>query len=322
MSHLTFKINERGNVMMIFTRKIKMIVLTCLFFFIGCSRNGFEGNVQLYGSNNPASGIEITASTNTDIKEEQSKASIVVKTDSKGHFNIRGLLPNKNYVIRSSDPRFDSKTLYEGAPEKGTKIIKEPLLVCPKPPDGIWLFDANLGTFTQEIIRGDEKKVSIRVHEGMIGGAWGNSSAFSVSDEDIKSLAASIPRNGLLVVGSGALSDIGQLFKIPRQVLAHKEIPEGWYYNIHNFYEEDFMRVGNKMLKVHVQKPNLKEAYRSESGKFPIWAFPLQNFSPGYYIFTTNVATGQRASQVLFGESHPKEGFIVEIGRDDIKKSQ
>jgi len=295
----------------------RLAVALCFIGLIsGCSRNGIEGNAQYFGINKNAAGVKLEAKTNTDIKEEQSKASFTVTTDSNGHFKIKGLLPNKGYQLTSIDPRFDSGTIYEDAPEKGTKIIKAPFVVCPIPPGpGIWLFDGNSAEFKRilEITEDSKKKVPIRVHEGMVGGGFGNTSAFSIAEENIKSVAASLPRTGLLVIAGGGISDIGQLFKQPKQVLARTAIPDGWYYNIQRFYEEDFMIVGNKMLKIQVQKPKLEEAYKSATGKRSIWAYPLNSFSPGLYIFTTNIASGQRSSQVLFGESHPQEGFVIKI---------
>jgi hypothetical protein len=283
----------------------------CVLFF-GCARNGLEGNAQYFGSNKPASGVKIEAKTNTDIKEEQSKASFTVTTDSSGHFNIKSLLPNKSYSIKSADPNFDSTIIYEEAPGKGTKIIKESIIVCPLPPgNGLWIFDESSNKF-REIMLDINKKVQIRVHEDVIEGPWGYYSAFSISDRDAQSISDKTSRNGLLMIRGSGISDIAHLFKIPEKIVPgfrQAVIQEGWYYNISDFYEEPFM--GSKLRKARVQKPNLEGAFVSKN--YSLWALPLNRFEPGLYLLATNIASGQRASQVLFGESHPKEGFLIKV---------
>lgn len=64
--------------------------------------------------------------------------------------------------------------------------------------------------------------MGFRVHSGLIGGAFGNTSAFSVSDEDVNSISSKASPNDLLIIMGGGVSDIAQVFLIP-----DKEIPLG-----------------------------------------------------------------------------------------------
>ena len=85
----------------------------------------------------------------------------------------------------------------------------------------------------------------------------------------------------------------------------------GWYYNIADFYSEDFALVDFKLLKPRMEAPQLDGAFESEP--YQVWAVSLRRFVPGVYMLVTDIAKGQRADKVLGGETHPKAGFLVKI---------
>lgn len=287
--------------MVIYKYLILASVICTFTLFMGCSKNGIEGNVQYYGSNKPASGIKIEAKTYTDIKEEQAQAVLSATSDSNGHFNIKSLLPNRNYTIKSVDPNFDGTIAEVVAPEKGTKIIKEPIIVCPVPSsDGIWVYDEG----TKKLKQIEDKRVQFRFHR--YTGWLYHCNAYSISDEDSQK-ATILPRNGLLII-RGNVSNIGQLFRIPRSTVllgANRSetvvIEEGWYYNTSDFYvtSDGFSRY---MLnrKFSPSSVNLIDTFKSER----VIAIPLNRFEMGLYILIT------KAEEGMFLDN-PREGVLI-----------
>lgn len=263
--------------MVIYKHSILTLTLCFLSLFFGCAKNGIEGTVQYFGNNKPASGVKIEAKADTDIKEEQSKASLTATSDSNGHFNIKSLLPNKPYIIKSADPNFDSTIATVVAPEKGTKIIREPIIVCPLPPsDGIWVYDTSYKRLKQI----EYKRVQVRKHFYDIHG--------SVSDEDSQK-APTLRRNGLLILRGDRVLRIGQLFKVPHKILsehydfgAEKRIviEEGWYLNTSDFYVNPHGIVNAKIHKL----PNFQESAFKSARE---WAISLNMFASGLYILIT-----------------------------------
>lgn len=294
---------------------INSAVLFAIFLMSACSRNGFEGSVVRYGDEKALSNIIVEAKTKTDIREQMSKAHKTDKTNSAGQFKISGLIP-KGYQVQVRDPKYISSSIYAYAPEKGTKVIEKPLTACPLPPGkGIWIYEFGSSKFNRLELE-IEKKVVVKVHAGLIGGGFGNRSAFSVANDDTNKVCAEIERGGLLIISGGGVKDIAQLHKISKKTVSlggrgKAEIEEGWYYNIRDFYGKDFMIVGRKLLKAKIQAPYLKNALNIK--KRNLWAIPLKNFSSGLHILTTEVASGQRASSILGGESHPREGYLIRI---------
>ena len=299
---------------------IILIILYLFSFLCGCSNNGIEGSVERYGDKKRLASVVVEARTQTNIKEHMSKSYKTGKTNSAGQFKISGLLPQKNYElqVKDSNSNFISESMYIHVPEKGTRLLEKPLIACPFPPDGgAWVYQFSSDKFTRLNLE-NNNIVKLRVHAGLIGGAFGNTSAFSIADEDTSKICDEIERDGLLVVWGiyGTIKAIGQLHKIERKHVSlgqngSRTIEEGWYYNIADFYGEDFMIVGYKLLKPYVQGPNLKDALNIKT--HVIWALPLTYFLPGLHILITEVASGQRAGSILGGESHPREGFLIRI---------
>jgi hypothetical protein len=291
--------------------------LTFFMFLVGCSRNpnGIEGRIIYFGTNKPAANITIEANIDANIlKEEKTKSSKTTKTDASGHFKVTDLIPNKSYKIQPRDTFYQTTTVYATVFAKGVITIQQPIQIIPIPQQGIWIFTDK--PENMKLIDGDiTKKVQIRVHEGLIGAALGRLSAFSVSDEDIKIATTIVDRNSLLIVKSAPLDDFARLFKIPEKVVSlgsnrQVSIPEGWYYNISDFYGEDFMIVGSKLLKPNIEKPSIGMAVKSEEKS--LWALPLSNMPSGVYILTTKIERENYGS-VFGGENHPKEGYMIKI---------
>ncbi len=108
----------------------KFLIFLVSIIFIGCSKNGFEGNAKFF-TGQPASGIKIEASTDTNIKEEKGKATLVTKSDELGNFRFNDLLANKYYRVSTNDNKFHSYTIGFKAPVKGVFQHDDTLLVFP-----------------------------------------------------------------------------------------------------------------------------------------------------------------------------------------------
>ena len=290
-----------------------------LYLLIGCASiaesNGIEGTVIYFGTNRPAANITVEANAGPNVlKKEIPKAIKTVKTNDSGHFKITDLLPNKSYKIQVKGSLYQTATFYETVFAKGTIKMQQPIQAIPIPQYGIWIFTDNPGSMMH--IDGDSKKrVQIKVHEGLIGGGFGNVSAFSVSDEDIEKSTMNVSKNGVLLVKGNLLADFARLFKIPQKMVSlgtnsDANIPAGWYYNVSDFYGEDFMIVGSKLLKPRVEEPSIIEAVKSEEQS--LWALPLSSLPNGYYFLTGGVQR-ENFGSVLGGENHPQGGYIIKV---------
>lgn len=293
-----------------------IVGLSSLVVVVACARNGVEGDVVFVGTNQPAVGVTVQASTSTNLKEEMSKARKTARTNAAGHFRIGGLIADHGYQISVEDAKWSGESRNEQVPETGTVVMNKPIEVCPVPPSaGAWVFPDPAEVPTP--LRFDEaKRVRIRVHAGLIGGGFGNVSAFSVSEADINRTIGTLPRRGLLVLADAGVQDIGQLHRIQGKVVSLGSMPAatiepGWYYNVSDFYGKDHMIVGWQLLNAVVAKPNMPRMFKSTRGS--LIGVPLAQLSSGLYILTTDVASGQRASELFGGESQPREGFIVQV---------
>ncbi len=279
---------------------MKTIIITSVVFFLfvlscDASNNGIAGLVKRYYDRKTLSSVVVEVKTQTDIREQMNKAHKTSKTDSAGQFEISGLIAGKGYQVRVKDPMYISDSNYVYVPEKGTRMLKNPLIACPLPPGGgIWIYEFSSSKFNRLKLE-NEKKVKIRVHAGLIG----NRSVFSISDNDTNKICEEIEPDGLLIIFREDVKDIAQLYKIPNKTVSlgtegTAQIKEGWYYNIRDFFGEDWWSDGRKRLAALGQTPLLENALNIKSNN--IWAIPLRNFYSGLYILTTEITSGQRAS--------------------------
>lgn len=286
------------------TKKPIALLFCITALIVGCKQNGIEGDVKIYKSDKPVPGIRVQAVTNTDIKEEQSKANRFGTSDMTGHFRISGLLPLKKYRITVADDGYVADAVVETAPEKGTRISGDSLFACPSPPsDGIWFFNIDNGKFEQ-VDRTDAPRLSPRVHMGMLPGMWSRNNAYSISDNDALKVSVAIPHAGLIILKGKAAEDIARLYHINRKNIQNRYIEGGWYFNISNFYFDGMLGI----------TPNIQELQLGSIFKQGgISAIPVENLAEGLYFFTTKTALLQRSA--LRGNlNQPQEGYLVRVG--------
>ena len=297
------------------TKILKFFVLPFLVFFvfmffdlsISHADNGIEGNIESYTSQQ-RSGISLIAETETDIKEELSKAKKTTKSKKDGVFIFKDLIPNKKYRISVNDGKYISQPIYVAAPEKGTRIAKKPLLLALLPPKGgIWFYDSKHSKFI-DIYQG-HKPVKIRSHSRLGGsGGLGRShlSAFSVHSKDIFNPAIIRKNKGYIFVFNDDIEDFAKLNKIIKQGIA--SIPDGYYYNIRDFYGD--------RLKPAYDKPNLSHKITFKDRGLNLNGFSLSNLVRGIYIITTKIEK-QNMSRILGGERAPREGYLLHVTEGD-----
>jgi len=111
--------------------------LPSLLLFLGfalcvrCSSSGaaLEGRVRSVISREPLSDFEITATTRTDIKEEQASANVEVKTKGDGTFRLQNLLPQHKYSLIASNRSCRLQTLEADSPDTNqTRVLPSDLL--------------------------------------------------------------------------------------------------------------------------------------------------------------------------------------------------
>jgi Tfp pilus assembly protein PilO len=284
--------------------KSALFLLCLAVIYSGCNKNGFEGDVRIFNTDKGVSGIKIQATTSTDIKEEQAKATRYDSTDQTGHYSIRGLLPNRKYLITSVDPRFASGSISEIAPVKGTRIIDTPLSVCPMPQsNGIWFYDTDDGSFNQ-IDREDAPKLRPRIHPSLLPGIWSRNPAYSISENDSLKLSASIPNHGLIIIKGKVCEIISRLYKISQMNIRNRNIEAGWYFNISAFHIDTF---GDLVPTAH----ELDLGRKFNTGD--LVAIPVANLDNGLYFFTTRYAVIKRSSW-QGNLNQPQEGYLIRVG--------
>jgi len=279
--------------------------LLCFTFLIaGCNKNGFEGDVKVFNTDKNVSGVKIQATTDTDIKEEQGKATRFDTSDQKGRYSIRGLLPNRKYRITSADPRFASRSISDIAPEKGTRIIDTPLFVCPSPEtNGIWFYDTEDASFKQ-IDGKDAPRLRPRIHAGLLPGMWSRNAAYSISDNDALKVSASIPTRGLIIVQGRVSETIVPLYKVRQLNVRNWYVQSGWYFNVSDFRIDNW---GDLAPTVHeLQLGNVFQ-------EGDLVAIPVENLAEGLYFFITKSAVIQR-SAFQGNLNQPQEGYLVRVG--------
>ncbi len=279
--------------------------LLCLAVsFSGCNKNGLEGDVRIFKTETSVPGIKIQATTSTDIKEEQAKATRFGSTDQTGRYIIRGLLPNRKYRITSADPRYISEPVLEVAPEKGTRIISTPLIVCPIPEaNGIWFYDTENTGFKQ-IDGADAPRLRPRIHAGLLPGMWSRNAAYSISENDALKVSASIPDHGLIIIRGKVSESIAPLYKVRQLNTRNRHIEAGWYFNVSDFRVDNW---GDLVPVVHELKLGLT------FNKDDLVAIPADNLAHGLYFFTTRFAIIQRSA--LQGNlNQPQEGYLIKVG--------
>ena len=96
---------------------------------------------------------------------------------------------------------------------------------------------------------------------------------------------------------------MGKLHKISNKIIAGKSIQAGFYIGIKSFYEY------NNYLRAKTDKLEIKNKYELED--YQLMVIPSNTITPGLYILVTEILHGQRSSEILFGETHYKSGYLV-----------
>lgn len=113
-----------------------------LVLLSACSSNGVEGRAAYCGFTGGAAGVTVTATAETDIKEEKPKAKLTTKTDADGKYQFTGLLPDKEYIIDVGEEGVMAESRPRVRPAaEGTKLVEDVLQICPLPSEpGIWFY--------------------------------------------------------------------------------------------------------------------------------------------------------------------------------------
>jgi parvulin-like peptidyl-prolyl isomerase len=284
--------------------KLLVFFFCVAFLAVGCKKNGFEGEVKIFNSDKAVPGVKVQAVTNTDIKEEQSKSTRFGTSDKTGHYKISGLLPNRKYRITSVDHRYVSDSVVEIAPEKGTRIISDPIIACPSPQtDGIWFYNTADNKFEQIDIT-DAPKLLPRVHAGLLPGMWSRNNAYSISENDALKVSTTIPHSGLIILKGRAAEDIARLYHINRMIIQNRAIEGGWYFNISGFYFDRMLGITPTIHEL-----NLGGTFKQNG----ILAVPVENLAEGLYFFTTRFVVLQK-SALRGNVNKPQEGFLIRVG--------
>ena len=125
----------------------KNYFLLALFVFVffpscltGFSLNGAKGKVLNILSKKGMENVDIVATATSDIESEQKYLHYSTKTDADGNFKIMGL-PGKRYEVLIRMPGFTQKKISVNIPQESTRLLKNPIFLCPIPPkNGVFVY--------------------------------------------------------------------------------------------------------------------------------------------------------------------------------------
>jgi len=114
--------------------------LSLILLSFGCAKKGasLEGHVIDIVALHPITSISVTATTQTDIKEELDSAESTGITDKRGKFRISGLLSGRIYSLKGEGQNYILIPAEILTPEVGkTRILQSPLLGFHSSKDGL-----------------------------------------------------------------------------------------------------------------------------------------------------------------------------------------
>jgi hypothetical protein len=283
----------------------------------GCSSGKIEGKAEYIGGI-AAVDVEIWATR----PNTQSRSPIAkTLTDDSGYFKIIGLTPWIEYEVTAVSNENNSRPMRSRAGLFTATRLRGHMRICampcvPSDVDCLTLICAAPGQVTLIPID-TSTKVPLRVHAGLIESAFSRYSAFSVRSQDSARKVAVLSDHDYLIVPSRAIIEIARLFVIDAKTISlgedgYRTIQGGLYYNVADFYREEFMIENNYLLKARVVKPSIEKP-RPDPQCPNFGQIRADDLEEGYYLLTTRIATGQRRQEVLLGESHPKEGILIQV---------
>jgi hypothetical protein len=290
----------------------KFLLVGFIYFFTIATTchaaSAIEGKLLSYMSRQ-VSGLSLVAETQTDIKEEKSRAKVTTKSRQDGVFIFTNLLPNKTYKVTLTDhKKFISNPLYITAPPNGTRLSDTPLLFAVMPlQSGIWYYNPKSSQFTS--INASVELVPINSMENLGGNAGlgrsGLSAFYIARSIDVDKQSFPAEKGGFLVTLNADIVDFGMLHPISRF-----GVPDALYYNIQDFRDG----------KPYYRKASVATS-KFEDGGSKLFCLSLQNTDRGIYIVTTK-SEQINMSRILGGETAPKEGYLVTVSQGEEYKAR
>ena len=285
--------------------------------FIGCSSDSSSAKgravMSMTGTDEPAVGVPIVAVTRTDIVEEKSRAVIATETNEEGGFELRGLLPNRQYVLKVDESSgFASNEVTFTTPQKGqTKEIGQLLGVIPMPPEGVSVYKDG------KFIPFEGKKCEILSKRGIIHSAFHGSSPHLtyVTHDELKDvpeyntgfyLAIRGAKNPLLTdmtyYRSHSVTNRNFLYRDGSGPKFQKiDLPGGWYVGYGEL--EAVQRSGRILVNGNTSfVPGSTRSYE------PSVVIREHRLPPGYYCLVMDF------DRRKWREAPPEEGFVFRVG--------
>ena len=120
-----------------------IILLFSVLFLTGCDGGlSVTGRVENAVSRTPASGVIVTALTSVDTIEDKRYEKIATIADSAGKFTLNGLSTRYRYTIRAGGDDMSSETRIEPLEANMTRVLGEPVKICPRPAgEGVFAWE-------------------------------------------------------------------------------------------------------------------------------------------------------------------------------------
>jgi hypothetical protein len=246
----------------------KLLIFLVSIIFFGCSKNGFEGNAKFF-TGQPARGIKIEASTDTKIKEEKKKATLVTISDELGNFRFNDLLANKRYCVSTNDNNVHSYTIDFTAPEKGIFQDDKTLMVFPFTKEKGW-YRVNMNDEPLNFIRCEVDPV-VKYFIDISG-----SEQFMIKGSDLNGGIELSHEEVLMISPSSDYTLVRVLFHKPEKDIQNNNI-------------DDYLKIETSELNL-----SKREYYHFVELDYSLYI--LKNIDDGFYIlWDKNLADGIRA---------------------------
>ncbi len=112
-------------------------IFSIIFAGIACSEplGSAKGKVINVLTAKPVEGASVTATTQSDVENEQRYTKVTTKTGKDGSFEIKGLR-EKSYNIIVYKNNYTLGEEHADIPKKSNVLIKQPIELCPLPTQG------------------------------------------------------------------------------------------------------------------------------------------------------------------------------------------
>jgi len=122
-------------------RICRSLLISGLICCAGCSGSTITGKVVDAVTNEPVE-VTLSATANTNIAEEQTKAKLYTVSSKDGSFKFKGCLPNKEYVINITDSNYLYNPVSIKTPENRKISDMSKIDVLKKPTRyGVYVWD-------------------------------------------------------------------------------------------------------------------------------------------------------------------------------------